>query len=202
MRSRAAAQLLKSKGFENVLNLKGGIKAWQGHTAAGPPEMGMILLKGDESPAAIITLAYGLEQSLQAFYTAGADAVGDAPAAGLLRKLAEIETRHQHRLYELSRTLVPSDESETGFAARVKSDLMEGGFAVGAFMAQHRAALTSRETILELAMSIEAQGMDLYMRYAERVDDQKAKEILRGLADEEKTHLTRLGEMISRGGGT
>ncbi len=121
---------------------------------------------------------------------------------GLLRRLAEIETRHQHRLYELSRTLAPSDESEREFAARVNSDLMEGGFAVDEFMAQHRAALATREAILELAMSIEAQGMDLYLRYAERVDDQKAKEILRGLADEEKTHLTRLGEMISRGGGT
>ncbi len=162
----------------------------------------MILLKGDESPEAVIALAYGLEQSLQAFYTAGAEVVGNATAAALLRMLADIETRHQRRLYELYQTLVTPAAGEDEFTARVNTDLMEGGFAVAEFMARHRTALATQESVLELAMSIEAQGMDLYMRYAERVADPKAKEILRGLADEEKAHLTRLGEMISQGDGT
>jgi hypothetical protein len=60
-RSRAAAQILTGKGFKTVYNLKGGIKAWNGHSAAGPAEMGMMLLKGDERPAEIIILAYGME---------------------------------------------------------------------------------------------------------------------------------------------
>lgn len=156
----------------------------------------MILLAGEESPAAVIALAYGLEQGLQAFYTAGADAVGDAPAADLLRRLAKIETRHQRRLYELYQTLVTPAENEKEFAAGVGSGLMEGGFAVEEFMAQHGPALESRQTALELAMSLEAQAMDLYMRYAERVADPGARKILHGLADEEKAHLRRLGELI------
>ncbi len=64
-RSRAAAQLLAGKGFKEVYNLKGGIKAWQGHTAAGPAEMGMILLSGDETASDIIILAYGMEHGLE-----------------------------------------------------------------------------------------------------------------------------------------
>ena len=161
----------------------------------------MILLGGDESPEEVIALAYGLERNLQAFYAAAADALGQAPAAGLLRRLAEIEVRHQQRLYALYRTLVAKALGEEEFSARVGSELMEGGFAADQFMARHKAALASQASVLELAMSIEAQGMDLYVRYAESVSDPKAREILLGLADEEKAHLARLGELMTPGGG-
>ena len=67
-RSRAASQLLTGQGFEDVYNLSGGIKSWQGHRTAGPMDMGMALLTGDESPEEMLILAYGLEEGLKGFY--------------------------------------------------------------------------------------------------------------------------------------
>jgi len=61
-RSRAAAQLLAGKGFKDVYNLQGGIQAWEGLTAFGPAEIGMALLRGDETSKEIIVLAYGMEE--------------------------------------------------------------------------------------------------------------------------------------------
>ena len=67
-RSRVAAQMLSGWGFKEVYNLAGGIKAFNGPKATGPVELNLDLVKGDESPAAIIILAYGMEKALQLFY--------------------------------------------------------------------------------------------------------------------------------------
>ncbi len=56
--------------------------------------------------------------------------------------------------------------------------------------------MESEGEVIELAMSIEAQALDLYLRAAERVGDQKSKEILLQIADEERMHLTQLGKLI------
>ena len=49
-----------------------------------------------------------------------------------------------------------------------------------------------------LAMMLEAQAMDLYMRYAGKSEDQQVKEILYKMADEEKAHLTSLGQLLAK----
>ena len=67
-RSRVAAQMLSGWGFKEVYNLAGGIKAYEGHKATGPMELNLDLVQGDESPAAIIILAYGMER-LCSFFT-------------------------------------------------------------------------------------------------------------------------------------
>ena len=53
-RSLAAAQLLSGLGFKEIYNLKGGIKAWRGGKAAGPRELNLELVHGDETPAEMI----------------------------------------------------------------------------------------------------------------------------------------------------
>ena len=56
-RSRAAAQFLAGQGFEQGYNLKGGRMAWQGFRASGPAEMGMFLLKGNETAREVTVIA-------------------------------------------------------------------------------------------------------------------------------------------------
>ena len=63
-----ATQLLSGFGFKEAYNVKGGIKAWQGQKAAGPVELNLDLIKGDETPGEIVVFAYGLEKGLQTFY--------------------------------------------------------------------------------------------------------------------------------------
>ncbi|VAW33655.1 Rhodanese-like domain protein, partial [hydrothermal vent metagenome] len=66
-RSRAAAQLLSGQGFSTVFNMSGGIKAWDGRRAAGPESDGMELFHPDMDFADAISLAYAMEDGLQAF---------------------------------------------------------------------------------------------------------------------------------------
>ena len=63
--------------------------------------MGMMLLKGDETPQDIIYLAYGLEEGLRTFYADTSRLAIEAEVSAVLTKLAEIEVRHKQKLFEL-----------------------------------------------------------------------------------------------------
>jgi rhodanese-related sulfurtransferase len=67
-RSLAAAQLLSGLGFNEIYSLQGGIKAWQGQKASGPKELNLDLVSGDETPSAMIALAYSMEMGLGIVY--------------------------------------------------------------------------------------------------------------------------------------
>ena len=49
-RSRIAAQMLASKGFNEIYNLSGGIKAWDSKKAIGKEELGLSVFSGKETP--------------------------------------------------------------------------------------------------------------------------------------------------------
>jgi hypothetical protein len=50
--------MLSGKGFDDVINVAGGIKAWGGQVAVGPEEMGLELLTGKESIEETLVAAY------------------------------------------------------------------------------------------------------------------------------------------------
>ena len=197
-RSRAAAQILTSRGFEQVYNLKGGIAAWQGHAAAGPSEMGMILLKGNETPREVICLAYGLEEGLRKFYSMSIKLAIGTAVVGVLTKLAKIEVKHKQRLFDLYLTIEPVPLGVDAFEKRITSEFMEGGFDPDKFLEQSMPALKTAAEVLDFAMMLEAQAMDLYMRYAEKSEDPEVKNILYQMANEEKAHLKSLGHILDK----
>jgi rubrerythrin len=47
-------------------------------------------------------------------------------------------------------------------------------------------------------MMLEAQALDLYMRYADKSQDNQAEQMLFKMADEEKAHLKSLGELLEQ----
>jgi len=195
-RSRAAAQLLAGKGFKDVYNLKGGIKAWQGHTAFGPAEMGMVRLKGDETSQEIIVIAYGMEDGLAGFYKSLAGSTDDSEVVSVLNKLAKIEENHKQRLFELYSTLDPTVTDREAFENDIVSDMMEGGFTTEEFLEQNRDSMKTVPDVLSIAMMLETQALDLYMRYSEKAKDEKSKTVLYDIAEEEKAHLASLGRLM------
>ena len=50
--------------------------------------------------------------------------------------------------------------------------------------------------IISLAMSIEAQALDLYTRASERSEDQRSEKALKKIAEEERVHLEQLGKLM------
>jgi rubrerythrin len=195
-RSRAAAQLLAGKGFKEVYNLKGGIKAWQGFKAEGPAEMGMILLSGDETESDIIIIAYGMENGLKEFYSAVSGMMSDTEVVDILAKLAKIEENHKKKLFDLYRTLDPDAGDKETFEANISSDRMEGGFTTEEFFKQNSKLMETVSDVLNIAMMLEAQALDLYLRYSQRVKKEDSKTVLYDIAEEEKAHLATLGRLM------
>ena len=195
-RSRAAAQLLAGKGFEDIYNLKGGIKAWQGLTTAGPADRGMSFVKGDEPPQEIIVLAYGMEKGLGEFYTILSEQTNDKEVTGLFINLAGIEEIHKQKLFNLYLTIDSSISDKETFESKIVEGVMEGGFTTSQFLEQNRPAMQTIPDVLNIAMMLEAQAMDLYMRYSQKVGDEKSKKILYEISEEEKAHLGSLGRLL------
>ncbi|MFO7984888.1 MAG: ferritin family protein [Desulfatiglandaceae bacterium] len=196
-RSRAAAQVLAGKGFREVYNLKGGIRAWDGLTAAGPLEMGMSFLTGEETAEEIVIIAYGMEEGLGAFYRKMAETADHAEAVSLFEQLAGFEDNHKDRLSDLYRVLEPGTKGIETFDHGA-GDVMEGGFTLEGFLEQNQDAIGDLPAILNMAMMLEAQAMDLYHRYAKKVKEEKARTILYDIAEEEKIHLNRLGQLMEK----
>ncbi|MEE4354762.1 MAG: sulfurtransferase [Desulfatiglans sp.] len=195
-RSRAAAQLLSGKGFKEVYNLKGGLAAWNGQTAAGPYDMGMAPLKELQTPEQVIIFAYGLEKGLEEFYSAVKEMTGNPDVSGLLGKLAGVEAKHKERLFRQYVSFDQEVSDMEAFETGLVSEMMEGGFTTDTFLEKNREALETTEGVLNVAMMLEAQSLDLYMRYAHAMKEEKDQSIFHSLADEEKTHLGYLGDLL------
>lgn len=194
-RSRVAAHMLAGHDFPAVYNVKGGIKAWEGPVADGPVESNLHLVRGDESPEEIIKLAYGMEDGLGRFYRTMADDTDDQTVKDLLQKLASIEDRHKDYLVDMYERLEGSPSDLRELEGSERSTPIEGGFDPNEFIERNRSFMQTRTGLLDISMMLEAQALDLYLRFAGKVGDSKAKEILFKLADEEKGHLAQLGEL-------
>jgi rhodanese-related sulfurtransferase len=193
-RSKIAAHKLADNGFEEVYNMSGGIKAWNGEKTSGPVDLNMDIIGGQESPLEIVKLAYGMEEGLGGYYRNVMKNTEDNEVSSILGKLASIEDRHKDRLIQVYKTIDPSASEE-----KIKDDIcartMEGGFDFHEFRKQNEEYTKSVSGVLELAMMVEAQAMDLYSKFADSSENEDTKRILRKISDEEKAHLTALEKM-------
>ena len=188
---------MAGKGFDEVYNLKGGIKAWEGQQISGPAETGMAFIRGDETIEDIFTIAYGMEEGLKGFYASLSGQSFPTDVIDNMKKLAEIEEKHKAKLYSWYRKLdLPHKDKDT-FEAQALSDAMEGGFTLSAFLEQNKDSLKTVPDVLSMAMMLEAQALDLYHRYSEQVEEEGVKSFLFEMAEEEKKHLKALGQLIN-----
>lgn len=193
--------MLAQKGFQEVYSLKGGIKAWQGHTAVGPLEEGLGLVTGREDRGQMLMIAYGLEAGLRAFYAALAPRAQDAAARALCQDLAGIEQRHQEAIWALYAAGEDDGPDREHFARQAGQAVMEGGEAVAEALDRHLAGGFGQAELLGEAMALEAQALDLYLRFSQKLREERAKAALYDLAQEEKAHLKSLGELLDKLGG-
>ncbi|MFO8032504.1 MAG: rhodanese-like domain-containing protein [Desulfohalobiaceae bacterium] len=197
-RSRAAAQMLAGKGYKSVYNLKGGFKAWNGEAAAGPETDGLELFSGSESLKELVVAAYGLEHGLQELYETMQDRVDSQEVSELFAKLARIEKGHKQRLFQEYQKLDTDIADENDFEQQVVVKALEGGLSTAEVLNRMQPVQDSVQHILDLAMSIEAQALDLYQRAADRQLDQESRALLEHLVDEEKSHLVQLGRLLEQ----
>lgn len=188
-----AAQTLTGKGFREVYNLKGGIKAWNGGKARGPEQLGMDLLQGDFSSEGILRISAQMETGLVRFYELLAESTRDEDVLELCSTLAGIEARHlesvRHLASDVGASIEMMDENET-------PEALEGGYNLRAFLEEVKPQIETVPDALDIAIMLEAQAMDLYMRLSYESKQEVSKDLLYSIAEEEKTHLKSLGRLM------
>lgn len=199
-RSRMAAQLLTHQGFTNVFHLEGGIQAWEDPTAKGPVEFHLQFVRGDESPEEIIQLAYRMEEGLKKFHQSVRERTDEREFARLLDSLIKAEESHERTLLSLLPHEDDKDKMLETLSQKADKDLMEGGMDIADFMKRNERFLHSVSGYLELAMMIETQALDLYLRMAHESTHENTKHVLLQIGNEEKGHLTLLARYMEQQG--
>lgn len=202
-RSRMAAQLLTNQGFKEVYNILGGIQAWEQPTASGPTGLHLKFIRGDEKPREVIGLAYGMELALREFHRRMQEKSADAALSELLTHLVNAEDSHMRTLVSLLHDVAPESAEAMLPAAGEGTDasgLMEGGIDVSTFMEENEPYLRTLGGYLEIAMMIETQALDLYLRMAGESKNEITRKVLLRIGDEEKAHLGMLGRYMDAKG--
>ncbi len=188
--------MLSGKGFDDVINVAGGIKAWDGHVAIGPEEMGLELLTGKESLEETLVAAYSLEAGLRDFYLSMIEKVRQDDIKYLFQKLSKIEIIHQDRIFNEYLQVSGKQVSREAFESDLVINAVEGGLTTDEYIQMFKPDWESAVDIISLAMSIEAQALDLYTRASERSEEPRSEEALKKIAEEERVHLEQLGKLM------
>lgn len=197
-RSRVAAQMLSAKGFTNLYNLSGGINNWENEIAVGLQDAGLELYETLSSVEEAIVIGFGVEQGLRDFYLKAAKSVAEGQARDLFILLGDLEIKHQHELLRIYNRTTGLSATYDEFAKKVVKPAMEEGISTDQYIELYNPDFNSEFDILSMAMSIEAQALDLYTRAAHLAKDDSIKSALFQIASEEKIHLSKLADYIDR----
>jgi rhodanese-related sulfurtransferase/rubrerythrin len=197
-RSRMAAQLLVNQNFKKVFYLEGGMEGWEGPAAAGPREFHLQFVRGDETPQEIIELSYGMEMGLKTFHETVRSKATDPELVELLGHLIRAEESHMRRLLEVSSRWEMDPKEVKEFQENLESVVMEGGVDIEEFLAKNDSFLQTVTGVIDVAMMVETQALDLYLRMALESSNVATKEVLFHIADEEKGHLRALGRALEQ----
>lgn len=199
-RSQMAARLLMHQGFEDVRHLQGGMNAWEEPTATGPVEFHLGFVTGGEMPADIIKMAYRMEAGLKRFHEEVLARTDEEGFADLLKSLIKAEEKHMLTVKELGSAEGLGEEEFNEALEQDSGGLMEGGFTVNDFLDANEHYFKSLTGFLELAMMVETQAFDLYLRMAAECGNDESRKVLLRIAEEEKAHLAMLGRYLDQMG--
>ena len=191
-RSAAAVSYLVHRGFEQAVNMRGGILTWTGSGVTGDPAQRMPFVDEDLSPLGQLGVAYLLERATQQFYE-HLIALRDVAPDSCLPDLASAEIGHQRLLEALARQLeggCPAGFPESVVPGEPPVGVLEGG--VDAREATAWAMDAAEAEILELAVACETMAFDRYATVAAGLPEGEARRTLFRLADEERRHAARL----------
>jgi rubrerythrin len=189
--------MLSNRGMD-ATSMNEGIDAWDGLRSTAQVGQGMYLLEGNETAAEIVALAYGLEEGSRGFYRELAGRSDLPEVRGLFETLHDAEIRHEDRLWERYRSLPGSFADRRAFEEQVVPRALEGGMAPDRLLAGIPGTGRGYAESLDLAMALETDALDLYLRMAAAFDKPDIRAIFLDLAEEERLHLEKLGAL--RGG--
>ncbi len=193
--------MLLGSGLKNVLNMEGGIRAWRGNVARGMPEAGMAYFSPAANAEEIVGLAWALEEGSKFFYQGVAEHFkDDEEAQKMFNWLVLAESNHEKHLLETYETLTgvkPDFEKlHDKFSDSLNGSVMEGGIAVKEALEwiQDKGVTKS----LEMAIAMEVNAFDLYVKMSRAIEDEPAQQIFEMLSEEEQVHLQKLADLFDK----
>ena len=201
MRSRSAATFLLGAGLKNVYSMEGGLRAWKGMVAHGLPEAGMAYFSPAADGEELVGLAWALEEGSKLFYQGISEHfVDDSETQKMFMWLVSAEQNHEKHLLETYKDLTGMQPDFAKLRAKFSDSLngtvMEGGVPVKAALewAKDKGVTES----LELAMSMEINAYDLYIKMSRAIEDKQAQLIFEKLSEEEQIHLEKLAGLLDK----
>jgi rubrerythrin len=168
-------------------------------------DLGISALLSAASAQEVLERAWGMELALGEYYGVLAARSSDPDLAALFECLAGFEERHRRTLTEIWKRLGNGEVEAFESRARraVAPGTLEGGISAQDYLGQ-LGEPASMSAALELAMAVEAQAMDLYLRRSKvepgvepgAEPDADLRRTLVLLAEEEKAHLKVLGSFV------
>jgi len=110
------------------------------------------------------------------------------------------EQNHEKHLLETYETLTGAQPDfiklRAKFSDSLSGTVMEGGVPVKEALEWVKGKGVSES--LELAMGMEVNAYDLYVKMSRVIEDKQAQQVFEKLAEEEQVHLERLAELLDR----
>jgi rubrerythrin len=180
--------------------MEGGMRAWEGGVAEGAPEAGTAYFNAASKPEEFLALAWMLEEGSRKFYAAIPSLMADEETKKLFSDLATAEEHHKASLVNLYKTFAgekPTQDFPGSIVpADASGDFMEGGMRVSEALRWVKDK--NSEAIFELAMALETNSYDLYIKMRRQMKDDKSRQVFDQLSIEEKKHLELLAALFEK----
>jgi rubrerythrin len=158
----------------------------------------MEFLEGVRYAVDVLPVALALEEGARIFYEAVAELLDDPEAEKIFRTLVRAEEAHKDTLVKACAVMMPEARCEIPTGEEGLQGFMEGAARVDEALEWARSKKGKPFEILDLAMQMEANSLDFYLKVAGRSEFAPVREALQGLVDDEKNHLARLAALLER----
>jgi len=195
-RSASATNFLISSGFDDVLNMSGGIMRYNGLIASGSPESAEVCFGGNNYNAVqLAATAWILEDGTIKFIEGLCHDVLNDHEPALFDKILAAKKAHQASLVDVATEVKQgalSPDFPDGEIECPAEPMMVGCIKVSE--ALNWARDKGMNDLLELMMSLSANAYDFYLKLERTTSSTEEKRVYGLLAAEEHNHLDRLTE--------
>ena len=193
-RSASATSMLMSMGFENVLNMEGGIIRYNGLIASGPPESAAACFSPSMTAIELAATAWVMEAGTIQFIETLCRRILNNHEPALFDRILDAKRAHQSTLVDLVNELKDPSEDLVDFPAGMvempTEPVMVGCIKVSE--AVRWAENKQMKDLLELMMTLSANAYDFYLRLQRATDQEQEQRVFDMLAKEEHQHVLRL----------
>lgn len=194
-RSSSATHILMGAGFQNVLNMEGGIARYHGIVAEGSPEAGMFCFPEHLSPEELTAVAWFLEKGMIRFL----NGINGDSMTPVVRELSEKKESHKTRLEKLYGDITgtnPPPDFPRGVLTIPDEDMMIGCVKVSSALSWIKGKPAS--DVLELLLSLEANTYDLYLKLGRSSKTREAREVFNVLSREEQRFIEQISSAFDK----